>query len=31
MAARMEYAAECDMVFVPEDTSQTSRISGRIR
>ena len=31
MAARMEYAAECDMVFAPEDTSQTSRISGRIR
>ena len=24
-------AAECDIVFAPEDTSQTSRISGRIR
>ena len=31
MAARMEYAAECDIVFAPEETSQTSRISGRIR
>ena len=30
-AARIEYAAEWDMVFVPEDTSQTSRISGMSR
>ena len=31
MAARMEYAAECDIVFAPEDTSQTNSTSGKIR
>ena len=30
-AAKMDRAAEKAMVFAPEDTSQTSRIKGRIR